>query len=149
MSVKMKSVTATNRKEILAIPDHYVALAFKHAQATSSSAGLAELVGGRYIVKAGTIYPANDKTAIGVVLNDYDVTDGDAQMAVAIHGFVRADRLPADPEEEAIAALPMIKFVAEDDEFNFAASVQVVNKAINDELYEPKASADTGSGVSA
>ena len=141
MAVKMKTWSYSSPKQILAIPDHYVALGFKHAQATAESAGLATLENGRYIVKAGTIYPANDETAIGVVLNDYDVTDGDKQMAVVIHGFIQNSKLPEDPEEAAVAALPMIKFVAEDDAINFAASVQVVNKAINDELYEPKASA--------
>lgn len=138
MAVKMKTWSYESPKQILAIPDHYVAIGFKHAQATPDEAGLATLVNGRYIVKAGTIYPANDDTAIGVVLNDYDVTDGDKQMAVVIHGFIQNSKLPEDPDDEAVAALPMIKFIAEDDEINFAASVQVVNKAINDELYAPK-----------
>ena len=32
---------------------------------------------GRKIVKAGTLYPRNDASAIGIVWADYDVTDGD------------------------------------------------------------------------
>lgn len=98
-------------KQILAIPDHYVALAQMHLQASSEEAGLAVLENGRYIVKAGTIYPSNDADAEGVILNDYDVTDGDAHMAVVYHGFVKQEALPEEPTALAVTALPMIKFV--------------------------------------
>lgn len=96
-------------KQILAIPDHYVALGFKHAKAGVGTEGLSTLVDGRYIVKAGTIYPKNDATAIGVVLNDYDVTDGDAMMAVVVHGFIKKAALPVAPN--VAVDIPMIKFV--------------------------------------
>ena len=112
MGMKMK-MTEYNApaKQILAIPDHYVALAQKHVKAASGSAGLAVLEEGRYIVKAGTIYPANDATALGVVLNDYDVTDGDKMMAVVVHGFIKEAALPVAPTTEAKAALKQIHFV--------------------------------------
>lgn len=111
MAMKVKEIEyGAPAKQILAIPDHYVALGFKHAKATSVATGLATLVGGRYVVKAGTIYPANDATAIGVVLNDYDVTDGDAMMAVVIHGFIKTAVLPAVPSANAIAAMKQITF---------------------------------------
>ncbi len=111
MAMKMKVTNYSEpTKQILAIPDHYVALGFKHAKAASGSEGLATLVDGRYVVKAGTIYPANDTTAIGVVLNDYDVTDGDAMMAVVIHGFIKTAALPAVPSANAIGALKQITF---------------------------------------
>lgn len=97
-------------KQILAIPDHYVALGFKHAKADAVTPGLATLIDGRYVVKAGTMYPANDATAIGVVLNDYDVTDGDQMMAVVVHGFIKVAALPAVPAAAAVAALPQITF---------------------------------------
>ena len=97
-------------KQILAIPDHYVALGFKHAKAVAGTLGLAVLVDGKYVVKAGTIYPANDANAIGVVLNDYDVTDGDAMMAVVIHGFIKVAALPAIPSANAISAMKQITF---------------------------------------
>ena len=38
----------------------------------------------RQIIKAGTIYPSNDNKAIGVVLQDYDVTESDASMALSL-----------------------------------------------------------------
>ena len=108
--MKMK-VTNYNEptKQILAIPDHYAALGFKHNRAIQGSTGLAVEEGGRYVVKAGTFYPANDATAIGVVLNDYDVTDGDQMMAVVIHGFIKQEALPEAPD--AAVDIPMIKFV--------------------------------------
>ncbi len=108
--MKMKQIGyGAPTKQILAIPDHYVALGFKHPKADANTPGLATLVDGRYVVKAGTIYPANNETAIGVVLNDYDVTDGDAMMAVVIHGFIKKEALPAPPN--AAVDIPMIKFV--------------------------------------
>ena len=45
---------------------------------------IGSLVDGKYIVKAGTLYP-NATAPIGVVLNDYDVTDGACAMAVVVH----------------------------------------------------------------
>lgn len=107
----MKTVEYGSPKQILAIPDHYVALGFIHEKAASGDVGLAVLEDGRYVVKAGTIYPANDATAVGVVLNDYDVTDGDEMMAVVVHGFVKQAALPAQPTAEAEAAMKQIKFV--------------------------------------
>ena len=68
------------------------------------------MVGGRYVVKAGTIYPANDDTAIGVVVNDYDVTDGDAMMAIVIHGFIKVAALPVVPAATAVSAMKQITF---------------------------------------
>lgn len=110
MAMKVKEIEyGAPAKQILAIPDHYVALGFKHERATADTPGLATLVDGRYVVKAGTFYPANDATAIGVVLNDYDVTDGDAMMAVVMHGFIKLAALPEAPD--AAVEIPMIKFV--------------------------------------
>jgi len=112
MAMKMKEIEyGAPAKQILAIPDHYVALGFKHAKATSAAPGLATLVDGRYVVKAGTIYPSNDANAVGVILNEYDVTDGDAMMAVVMHGFVKTSALPEVPTHEAILALKEIKFI--------------------------------------
>ena len=111
MAMKMKEIEyGAPAKQILAIQDHYVALGFKHAKADANTPGLATLVDGRYVVKAGTIYPANNSTAIGVVLNDYDVTDGDAMMAVVIHGFIKTAALPAVPSANAISAMKQITF---------------------------------------
>jgi hypothetical protein len=111
MSMKMKTVDYASSKQILAIPDHYVALGYKHEKATAGDTGLAVLEEGRYIVKAGTIYPANDDTAVGIVLNDYDVTDGDQMMAVVVHGFIKQAALPVAPATAAVTAMNQIKFI--------------------------------------
>jgi len=48
--------------------------------------------GGKY-VKAGTVYPANDDTAEGIVYEDVDVTNGDMPGSVVTQGVVYEDRL--------------------------------------------------------
>lgn len=101
----MKTVEYASEKQILAMPDHYVAIARK----IEKDSALAVTVEGRKIVKAGTLFPANDATAIGVVLNDQDVTDGDKMAAVVIHGFVLKAKLPAAPAEAV--NLPQITFI--------------------------------------
>ena len=111
MSMKMKTVDYASSKQILAIPDHYVALGYKHEKAVAGDTGLAVLEEGRYIVKAGTIYPANNETAVGIVLNDYDVTDGDQMMAVVVHGFIKQAALPVAPDAAAVTAMNQIKFI--------------------------------------
>ena len=111
MAMKMKTVSYVSAKHILAIPDHYVALGYKHAKADASTPGLATLVDGRYIVKAGTIF-TQDSKAVGIVLNDYDVTDSDAMMAVVVHGFIKEAALPAAPNETQKADMKLIHFVA-------------------------------------
>lgn len=101
----MKTVDYASSKQILAMPDHYVAIARK----LEKDSALAVTEEGRKIVKAGTLFPANDATAIGVILNDYDVTDGDQMAAVVIHGFVLQAKLPVAPA--ATVALPQITFI--------------------------------------
>lgn len=75
---------------ILVYPDHYVA---KGITLTKDHA-LATVVGNKKIVKAGTVYPANDATAQGIIMNDVDVTNGDANAALILHGFIKAAALP-------------------------------------------------------
>ena len=59
------------------------------------------------LLKAGTVFPANDETAIGLVFNDVDVTNGDAPGAVLVEGWIIEERLP-EPISE-LANLPFIK----------------------------------------
>lgn len=64
--------------------------------------------------KAGEIYPANDATAIGIVLSDVavDVNNGeDGQpVAIVVEGYVIKERLTEEPTDAAVAALKGIKF---------------------------------------
>ena len=91
----MKSVTNTyaSNKEILQFPDDYVA----RPQFFDEQSSLAVKENGRYIIKAGTPFPSNDTNCTGIVLNDYDVTDGDVNGAVLVRGHINT----AKAEENA------------------------------------------------
>lgn len=106
MSVEFNHQDYTTGKQILMFPDHYVGLA--HTFSKQDSIAVQE--NGRYIVKAGTIYPANNNTALGVVMNDYDVTNGDISGTLIVHGFIKTAKLPAVPTSQAKAALKQITF---------------------------------------
>ena len=61
---------------------------------------------GHLIIKAGTVFPANDATAEGVVFEDVDITDDEKRpISVIVAGRVIEDRLPVALAEEAKAAL--------------------------------------------
>jgi hypothetical protein len=111
-----------NKKEILYFPEHFVPLAV-----TVSDAGIVADADGRKIVKAGTIAGGNllsvlqkidepvtahnDAGADGVLLNDVDVTYGNAPGSLVIHGFVDLNKLPEAPAAAAITALKQITFL--------------------------------------
>lgn len=59
---------------------------------------LATEIDGRKIVLRGTVYPANDATAVGLVFHDYDVTDGDVVGAIVTHGTIIESALPEEVE---------------------------------------------------
>ena len=68
--------------------------------------------GGKYI-PMGTIYPANDGTAIGIVYEDVDVTSGDKAGSVVTKGTVYENRIEiAEAAKTALEALGF-QFVAE------------------------------------
>lgn len=113
MTMKYKTIAYDSAKHILAMPDHYVPIARKATKATKAG-GMVVKEGDRFIIKAGTIYPSNDNKAIGVVLQDYDVTESDASMAIVLHGFIRVDRLPIWPTDAALKNLRMIYFLKKD-----------------------------------
>lgn len=61
---------------------------------------------GRLYVKAGTVYPANDATAIGIVFEDIDVTDDAVRPAsIIIAGRILLNRLPVEPAAAAVTAM--------------------------------------------
>lgn len=68
---------------------------------------------GRKIVPAGTVYPANDATAIGITYTDTDVTEGPQPGAVLVEAWILEARLPVAPSADAktaLAANSQIKF---------------------------------------
>lgn len=79
--------------------DHYVAIPYDCSAVTANDKG---------IIPAGTIVPANDATAIGVLLSDV-VKDDNPNGTVVIHGFIKKSKLPAQPASNV--AIPMIKFM--------------------------------------
>ena len=60
--------------------------------------------GAKY-VKMGTVYPANDATAVGIVYEDVDVTTGNMPGSVVLSGVVYEDRLPVTLASAAKTAL--------------------------------------------
>ena len=68
------------------------------------------MAGADNIVKAGTIIPANNSTAKGILVNDVYVGEGDQPGALIVEGYILKDRLPKAPTAEAITALKEIKF---------------------------------------
>ena len=68
--------------------DHYVAIPY------DCSALTALAVDG--VIPEGTIVPANDATAIGVLLNPVTLAEN-PNGAVVVHGFIKKSKLPAQP----------------------------------------------------
>jgi len=107
MSIEFTQNSFGSTTGILAYPDHYVG----KAVSILKNSALAVTVGTRKIVKAGTVFPANDATAIGVVFTDLDVTDGDGNVSVIIHGFVKKSALPVAVNALALPVLSQISFL--------------------------------------
>lgn len=79
---------------------HFVPFTYKAEEAQATNG----------VVKAGTVYPANDGTATGIVFHDTEVGQ---PMSVIVEGHVYEDRLPVAPTTEAKAALKNIGFYTE------------------------------------
>ena len=60
---------------------------------------------GGKVVKMGTVYPANDSTAEGIVYEDVDVTTGNMPGSVVLSGTVYKDRLAVTLDSSAKTAL--------------------------------------------
>lgn len=76
---------------------------------TVAQAGVTADENGYKIVPAGTIYPANDATAQGILFDDVDVTDGDHEGSLIIAGRILSDRLPVVPDKTvAIAGITFV-----------------------------------------
>jgi phosphoenolpyruvate synthase/pyruvate phosphate dikinase len=60
---------------------------------------------GKKVLKSGTLYPTNSTDAIGIVLRDVDVTDGDTAGSLLVRGAVIESRLPQELTDEVKKAL--------------------------------------------
>ena len=97
MQFEKKDVSV--RKEIL-MNDHYVAVPYDCSKLTATNG----------VVPAGTIVPANDANATGILLHDVVVAENPNGTAV-VHGFIRAAKLPTEPATAAKTALKQITFM--------------------------------------
>lgn len=86
-------------KNILA-NDHYVAIPYD----CTALAGLAT----EGVIPAGTLIPANNATAKGVLLNDVVLAEN-PNGTIVIHGFIKTAKLPTAPADTV--AIPMVVFV--------------------------------------
>lgn len=75
-----------------------------------AQSGASSLDDGTKYVKMGTVYPANNSTAIGIVYEDVEVTLGDAPGSVVTSGTVYEDRLPEALDSDAKSALAALGF---------------------------------------
>lgn len=98
---------------ILQFPDGARAYAHTFSATEDASVVVTDPVTGAQTIPAGTIYPANDSTARGVVINTVDVTSGSESGALLFAGEVRLNRLPDDPTDDAKRALPRITWFPE------------------------------------
>lgn len=98
--MKFSTTSVTQGKTILA-NDHYVAIPYDCSGVTANSDG---------IIPAGTILPANDSSAKGILLSDVD-KNKDTNGTLVIHGFVEKGKLPEAPESGAYSALKEIVFM--------------------------------------
>ena len=82
---------------------------------TIPQTGATTAANGAKYVKMGTIYPANNATAVGIVYEDVDVTTGNMPGSVVTKGVVIESRLPVTLADAAKTALEGLgfKFVTE------------------------------------
>lgn len=93
--------TEVTRETLPLANDHYAAISYDCGSITANASG---------IIPAGTIIPANDATAIGVLLTDV-VPAENPNGTIVIHGFISKAKLPAAPAEAAEAAMKQITFL--------------------------------------
>ena len=83
--------------------DHFVNIPYDCSDITPNDEG---------VIPTGTIIPANDGTAIGVLFSDV-VPEENPNGAVTTHGTIDLSKLPEAPTAAATAALTGIVFVGE------------------------------------
>lgn len=75
-----------------------------------SDVGVVADSNGKKIVKAGTVLPANDGTAKGILYSDVDVTNGPQPGSLIDQAYILEARLHTAPSAEAKTALKNITF---------------------------------------
>lgn len=123
----IKKETYGNRNQLLFAVEHQVSMSI-----VVDETAFTVTENGRKIAKAGTpvtgsldargtaFTPAatatNASNAVGILLHDVDVTDGDNNGTLLLHGFVNTNRIDATTKAKITAevkkALPLIVFAA-------------------------------------
>ncbi len=103
--MKYEKTSYTSPVNILA-NDHYVGMPYNLSSLGSlASSG---------VIKAGNVIPANDATAIGILMHDVTLADN-PNGTLIIHGFVDTTKATANSSvtvaSTALAVLPMIKMM--------------------------------------
>ena len=80
--------------------DHYVAVPYDCTALTSLATD--------GVIPAGTMIPANNATAKGVLLTDV-VLNENPNGTIVVHGFIKKSKMPVAPAETVV--LPQITFV--------------------------------------
>lgn len=101
---KVVKVTPWSEKNILASAKNVVSKTTLYTQAGAPAAN----ANGRRIYLAGSAFPANDATGIGVVPYDIDVTDGDTEGPRYVEAWLDGDKLPVALTAEFLEAMPKI-----------------------------------------
>lgn len=99
--MKFSNKTVTSGVNILA-NDHFVAIPYDCSALTSLATD--------NVISAGTVIPANDATAKGVLLNDVVLTEN-PNGTIVIHGFINKTKMDTAPAAAAVTALKDIVFL--------------------------------------
>ena len=96
----MKFATrATSPKCEILHNDHYVGIPYDCSAIAANDKG---------VIPSGTIIPANDETAVGVLMYDV-VKDENPNGTILIHAFITKSKLPEAPA--STVKLPLIQFM--------------------------------------
>ena len=98
--MKFTNKTVASGVNILA-NDHFVAVPYDCTNLTALAT--------EGIIPAGTIIPANDATAVGVLLTDVVLAEN-PNGTIVVHGFINKSKLPVAPAETV--AIPQVQFMA-------------------------------------
>ncbi len=91
---------STAEENVVVANDHFVNVPYNCSDITPNDDG---------IIPAGTVMPANDATAKGILFTDV-VPDENPNGAITIHGTIDPDKLPEAVSDEAKAVLTGITF---------------------------------------
>lgn len=99
--MKYKTSSTSTTKTILK-NDHYAAIAYNCKDLTALATD--------GVIKAGTVIPANDGTAKGILLTDVNLEEN-PNGTIVVHGFIDTTKLEVQPTTEAETALKGIIFL--------------------------------------